>query len=171
MNTMKAKFAVLLPLLLMLFTLTTLTQAQAIPDNALRGQAHNILIPADGPFFPSVGGGSCFPLTGSTTSLGTQVECTGSLGTYGTAPITANYTTITFTISSPVLPGELLEIAAVGSGLSIAPWCAIQPGQRFCSQTFPSFTVTAGGPVGAVIRRFNPSTQAFPLTEVSWAVF
>lgn len=169
MKTMKARFAVLLTLLLMLLAFTPLTQAQAIPDNALLGQARNIIIPADGPFFPSVGGGSCFPLTGAVTSFRTFPDCTASMGSFGTAPITATYTTITLKISSPVLPGELLEITA--AGFSIGAFCSISPGQRSCSQTFPPFTVNAGDPVGVSIRRFNPSTQAFPLTEVSWSVF
>ena len=166
---MKSKFAALLTLLLMVLTFTALTQAQAIPDNALRGQAKNIIIPLDGPFAPAVGGGSCFPLTGSTTSLGAWTSCTAGLGSFGTAPISATYTTVQLTISSPVLPGEQVEFAIFGA--SISAFCVISPGQRFCSQTFSPFTVNAGDPVGALIRRFNPSTPAFPLTEVSWAVY
>ena len=156
-------------LLATLIALSTLATAQDIPDNALRGQARNILITSEGPFAPDVGAASCFPLTGSPTSFGSQIECVGGQGVYTASPVTATLTTITFTISSPVLPGELLELVAVGP--SISPWCAIPPGKRFCSQTFPAFTVNYGDRVGAYIRRFNPSAQAFPLTEVSWAVY
>jgi hypothetical protein len=156
-------------LLLALLALTTFSVAQGLPDNALIGQARNIIIPLDGPFSPSVGGGSCFPLTGAATSFGPWPDCTAGKGSFGTAPISATYTTVTMTISSPVPPGELLEFAAFG--FSIGAFCAISPGQRSCTQTFPAFTVNAGDAVGAMIRRFNPSTQAFPLTEVSWAVY
>ena len=163
---MKAKA---LNLLIFLLTITTFSAAQGIPDNALRGQAENIIIPLDGPFAPAVGGGSCFPMTGATTSFGPWPDCTAGMGSFGTAPITATYTTITLTISSPVLPGEQVEITAFG--MSIGAFCVISPGQRSCSQTFPAFTVSVGAPVGISIRRFNPSTQAFPLTKVSWAIY
>ena len=160
-----------LALLAALIALSTPATAQDIPDNALRGQARNITVSAEGPSAPSVGASNCFPLTGATTSFDFFVECAGGKGSLGTSPVTASYTTITMTISSPVLPGELLEIAAIGDGLSLRPWCAIQPGKRFCSQTSPPFTASFGGPVGVVIRRFNTNGQAFPLTEVSWAVY
>lgn len=166
---MKARIITLLTLLMLLVTLTNLSVAQGIPDNALRGRAENIIIPLDGPFAPAVGGGSCFPMTGATTSFGSWSDCTASAGSFGTAPVTATYTTVNLTISSPVLPGEQVEITTFG--LSAGAFCSISPGQRSCLQAFPAFTISAGTPVGISIRRFNPSTQAFPLTKVSWAVY
>jgi hypothetical protein len=136
--------------------------------NAIIGSVGNVMVPYEGPLYPSVGGGACFPLTGGVTSFGYWPDCVDAAGSFGSAPVTATYTTAILTISSPVLSGEQVE--ATFFGFSIGAYCAIPAGQTSCTMTFSPFSLTAGSPVGISIRRFNPSATLFRVSA-SWEVY